>query len=154
MYDSFNKAVASYVPGPKRDYWERVIHLLLGEGAIPLPPQHTKAIDALNELQLVCNNLDLCMEEVIEYAVHSGVLKDSGWRTFENHDRTMPIEAFVERELPTRIMLKDYWLLPVFDDGEWISWTFIFVPKDLEWLLKAITAVKEDLLLANDNSKE
>lgn len=145
MNESWKKAVASWTGGPKRKYWDRVVHLLLDEGAQPLPAEHVEVEEALEDLRKTCYSKDLNMEEFLEGLLGEGKFA-FGWVLFENHERTMPISDFITEDLPARIVFKNYWLLPVFDDQEWISWTFIFVPKDVKKVMEAIKIVKEDVL--------
>jgi hypothetical protein len=109
-------------------------------GAQPLPSEYTLVLRALDELRAACETIEVSLEDVIEGGIRSGK-HNFGWKAFESHDRSRPIETFIEHILPTKIDFEEYWLLPVFDDNEYVSWTFIFVPKDLTKIMEGIELV-------------
>jgi hypothetical protein len=50
-----------------------------------------------------------------------------GFVILENHDYTMSIVDYISRCLTDEVDVNDYILLPVYDDKEYICWTFVFV---------------------------
>jgi hypothetical protein len=58
---------------------------------------------------------------------------------FENHERSQPVEAFIDFTLAEWIEKKgEVWLMPVFDDKEYVSWDFYFVVGTEEQVLEQL----------------
>jgi hypothetical protein len=68
-----------------------------------------------------------------------GLSEPEGFVVLENHDRTMPIVDYISQYLLDEVDVNEYILLPVYDDEEYICWTFVFVrEKDALELVKGL----------------
>lgn len=121
------------------DYYNLVIHTLLRRGVVPAPEKIRQLYWAVDK-----KNPDVMAD--IAYVIR-GQLSNAGddtqapegWVSFEAHERGTRIRTLIEG-LPQNIV-DNYWLLPVEDNGEYVSWDFIFVPRDEERVIKQLMAL-------------
>jgi hypothetical protein len=61
-----------------------------------------------------------------------------------NHERSHPVEVYIDFPLAEWIKEQDgeVWLMPVFDDEEYVSWEFIFVVGTEEEVLEKLKGMQ------------
>jgi len=109
------------------DYYYLVIHTLLNKGYEPAPPNIRKAFGSLHDE--VLNELE------------STSITVPGWVIVRNHERSYPIRYLIDDEVVRMAPPSKYWLMPVENDNEYVSWTFVFVPKNEDEVLRQVVAL-------------
>jgi len=75
--------------------------------------------------------------------------ENHGFVVMDNHERTKPIEAFIDCEVTKFIKSQKeggtIWLMPVFDDQEYIGWTFVFFVGDEETVIRELEKLSEEV---------
>lgn len=118
-----------------KDYYYLVIHTLLNRGVEPAPEKIRQLYYAVDK-----KNPDILTD--IHYLLFTRAKSretPKGWLGFESHERSGPIRGFIQ-DLPQNVV-DNYWLLPVEDNGEYVSWDLLFVPKNEDMVIKQLMAL-------------
>lgn len=108
------------------NYYYLVIHTLLKNGAVPAPLNIRQAYDSLSPEEQVPSEF---------------YMNKMGWRRINNHERSGAIRRAIEDIIGSHIDLEKFWLLPVENDNEYVSWHFTFVPRNEDLVMKQIISL-------------